>query len=228
MTMRDIPEEAEKRTEPIVGWRVWNLDDDPTYGPLLLPAGSGSGAWWPRHAEEARCTLFSLFRLGKGKNHEAPDPACSCGIYAARSLEIFERPRPAWPPPPVVGTVSLWGRVVEHEFGWRARFAYPARLRLVCSMCAWFEPGPGTPAVVHRFVGQLYPLCVKHRGGIEVPDTRVTKPTDIDPAALQARLLDAYGVELLPLELVENLFRQPRTPDPPAFRPSIHAVPVEE
>jgi len=107
--------------------------------------------------------------------------------FAGRSLDEFERPRPAWPPPPVAGTVSLWGTVIEHERGWRGRFAYPSRLLLVCAMCAWFEPGPGRPVVVHAFARRLYTLCELHRGGIEVPDGRRAKKTGLDPDELSNR-----------------------------------------
>jgi hypothetical protein len=217
----DTPEAA---VEAIDGWRAWDLSEDEDEGPLLHPVGDGVDVWVPRRPLAARCgarPLLSLFR----PPHEAPDAACRCGIYAARSLDVFDRSRPAWPPPPVVGTVALWGRVIEHERGWRAARAYPARLRLVCAMCAWFEPGPGTPSVVHRFLDRLYPLCERHSGGIEVPDTRRSATTDLDPVALQARLLDAYAVDLLPLERLAPLLHRPRTPDPPAYVPTIRSVP---
>ena len=32
---------------------------------------------------------------------------------------------------PIVGTVSLWGTVVEHDLGWRASHAFPERLFVV-------------------------------------------------------------------------------------------------
>lgn len=208
--------------EPIEGWRIWNLSEDGR-GPLLRPAGSGIDSWPPRRAVEARCGAPSLLSLGRGP-HTAPELSCRCGIYASRSLEVFDRPRPAWPPPPVVGTVALWGTVIEHERGWRGRFAYPSRLGLACAMCAWFEPGPGIPEVVHGFAGLLYPLCARHRGGIEVPDGRRTKMTDLSPEALRSRLLDQYAVDPLPFEALAWLFSQPRTPDPPAYFPSIHPV----
>jgi hypothetical protein len=214
-----------KADEAIVGWRTWELSDDGEDGALLHPVGSGVDVWTQRHPMTARCAVMPFLALFR-RPHEAPDPGCRCGIYAARSLEDFDRPRPAWPPPPVIGTVSLWGRVVEHERGWRAAFAYPARLRLVCSMCAWFEPGTGTPMTVHAFLGRLYTLCEQHRGGIELPDTRRSTPTDLDPHVLQARLLDAYAVDVLPAEHVAALFGRPRTPDPPAYIPTIRAVPL--
>ncbi len=223
-----VPTTVERSSEPIVGWRVWNLSDEPGEGPMLHPVGPGVDVWRPRVALHARCGARPLLRL-LGWSHRAPDPRCTCGIYAARSLLEIDRPRPAWPPPPVVGTVSLWGRVVEHERGWRAASAYPARLRLVCAMCAWFEPGPGIPLVVHAFVGRLYALCARHRGGIQVPDGRRSSLTALDPGELQSRLLDAYAVELVPLDQVAPLFRLPRTPEPRfAFLPSIRVVPAED
>jgi hypothetical protein len=94
-------------------------------------------------------------------------------------------------------------------------------------MCAWFEPGPGTPTSVHAFWGCFYALCDVHRGGIQIPDGRRTRRTGIDPNTLQARLLDAYAVDLVPTDAVLPLFRRPRTPEPPAYVPSIQVVPFD-
>ena len=210
--------------EAIAGWRAWNLSDgDPD--PLLQPVGSGVDAWPPRVPVEARCGASALLTIGIGR-HVAPDVRCRCGIYAGRSLEALDRHRPAWFPAPVVGTVSLWGTVIEHERGWRARFAYPSRLRLVCPMCAWFEPGTGVPEVVHVFAERLYPLCAAHRGGIEIPDGRRTRLTSHDPAALQARMIAAYAVDLLPAEAVRALVDRPSIPALP-YTPSIRTVPFD-
>jgi hypothetical protein len=221
----DKPRDDGPLTEAIAGWRFWNLSEE-SAEPRLMPAGSGVDAWQPRRAVEARCGISPLLLVARGR-HEAPDIRCTCGIYASRSLGSFERPRPAWPPAPVVGTVSLWGTVIEHERGWRARFAYPSRLRLVCAMCAWFEPGTGIPEVVHRFSGKLYTLCAYHRGGIQVPDGRRSRPTGLDPRALQARLIEAYAVDLLPQEAVRSLLDRPATTALP-YLPSIIVVPIED
>lgn len=211
---------------PVVGWRIWNLSEDAS-GPLLWPTGSGVDPWPRRRPVEARCTVPRLMATGM-RPHETPGLDCRCGVYASASLGVFGHERPAWPPPPVVGRASLWGRIIAHDRGWRARFAYPDRLRLVCAMCAWFEPGPGAPTVVHAFCGRLYTLCDIHRGGIQVPDGRRTRPTGMDPRELQSRVLDAYAVDLLPAEPLEALFRRPPTEEPAAYIPSIRVVPVEE
>jgi hypothetical protein len=211
--------------EPIEGWRVWNISEGAT-GPRLLPAGSGVDFWEPRQAAEARCGVPGILLAGIGR-HAAPDIRCRCGIYVSRSLDVLERPRPAWPPSPVVGTASLWGTVIEHERGWRGRFAYPSRVRLVCAMCAWFEPGTGVPEVVHAFGKRLYTLCATHRGGIQVPDGRRTQPTGMDPRELQSRLIETYAIDLLPEEAVRSLFEQPTTIARP-YMPSISVVPVAE
>jgi hypothetical protein len=125
----------------------------------------------------------------------------------------------------VIGRVSLWGTLIEHELGWRAQFGYPVHLGLACVLCAWLESGEGGVAVVHAFGRRLYTLCDRHRGGIEVPDGRRTRPSGIDPRALQSRLLDAYAVDLLPPERLEPLYRRSAVPATASYVPSIRAVP---
>jgi hypothetical protein len=81
-------------------------------------------AAWPAAAPlVARCDLHA---------HDAPDERCTCGIHAARSpddvttyLRGRDDPRTV---ARVVGRVRVWGRVVEHERGWRASHALPLEL----------------------------------------------------------------------------------------------------
>ena len=221
--MPPIPplEIADPATEPIVGMRTWHLA---AARPLLLPAGAGVDRWEPRVVQIARCGDSRLLRLLRGR-HDSPGEACRCGIHAHRCLQDFERGYvPAYPPPSVVGTVSLWGKVIEHERGWRAARAYPARLRLVCVLCAWVEPGAGRPEVIHTFDGHVAPLCWKHEEGIELPDGRRTMPASIDPDDLQAALLDAYAVDLLPFEHLDPLLDRPAAEAPPATFPVIRPI----
>jgi hypothetical protein len=64
----------------------------------------------------------------------------------------------------VLGRVALWGRVIEHETGFRARYGYPQRLRLICRFCFWQWGMHGVlPEVVGWFPrGELLPMCDDH------------------------------------------------------------------
>lgn len=132
-----IPDEV----EPTIGWRAW------TYTAAGLVSPQRGTPWPARQHIEAECLFDRLvmpFASAPGlvlatkalhdEGHEADTPhaapmeTCNCGIHAtaipaaaqsyATGLEI-------------VGTVKLWGRVVEGEWGWRAQYAYPNRLWLI-------------------------------------------------------------------------------------------------
>jgi hypothetical protein len=116
-----------------VGWRVWNVVA--VDGELRLASLVYHELWEPGRVLAARCrrTLAAL-PWGRLPLHEPPSQDCCCGIYAvmspalaatylASTVEPGQRPVQR-----VVGSVSLWGRVVEAERGWRAAFAYPSRL----------------------------------------------------------------------------------------------------
>jgi hypothetical protein len=103
--------------EPIVGWRVWRVDRR-----HRLCSALRDEAWQPHRAFAAGCS----------SDHAAPDPRCTCGIYAVRRpqdarLYLVGRNSPE-AVHRVLGRVALWGRVVEYERGWRAERAYPSRL----------------------------------------------------------------------------------------------------
>ena len=99
--------------------------------------------------------------------------------------------------PSAVGTVALWGTVVEHELGFRARIGYPQRLRLVCVVCFWQWGGASTVEVVGLGRGgRMTPLCDEHADLCERIGLRFR---GLLPAAdVQGALLDAYAVDLLP------------------------------
>jgi hypothetical protein len=116
-------------SEPLCAWRLWeveNLDGAPRLRSLYRES------FWPVGAPlEARCETQRL-RLSRRPRHAAPTATCTCGIYGApfelvRRKMVVDR---SLPPGClfVIGTVSLWGDVLECERGWRAAFAYPNRL----------------------------------------------------------------------------------------------------
>jgi hypothetical protein len=73
-----------------------------------------------------------------GSDHYAPHDGCTCGIYATKSPELTD-----WCPG-VYGEVYLWGTVVEHDFGWRAQYAYPKRFVLSPLVSSLMSPVLGT------------------------------------------------------------------------------------
>jgi hypothetical protein len=100
---------------PIVGYRVWN------WGVTGLRSLNGE-AWLPGRALSATCPRT---------DHEAPADACSCGVYAAKNYQHLEDISSSTAAELYVhGEVYLWGKVVEHDLGYRAQFAYPRTLVL--------------------------------------------------------------------------------------------------
>ena len=127
-------------TEPIVAWRAWALTGTPRRHDLLLrPVAGRSRPWRPLEPAEAACKHARL--------HGAPNVDCSCGLHGTHDADILRRTRM----PAVLGRVALWGRVIEHELGYRAQFGYPQRLSLVCQFCFW-QWGPTGSAARRRRV----------------------------------------------------------------------------
>ena len=112
---------------PIVGFRAWTWD---TKGLKSLCGPR----WHPGLALAARCRASVVVGTIVGRTeaaddaHDAPQARCTCGVYAAKSLELLRKNR--YDSCGIYGEVSLWGTVVEHELGWRAQFAYPKSLFL--------------------------------------------------------------------------------------------------
>ena len=112
---------------PIHGFRMWAVAGEiltgitrPTEWPALEPCAAEC------HAAKRR-----------RRNGPPPHGLCGCGLYAARDNDLLrgapwmyrsllaeELPTGAI----VVGPVRLWGRVYEHERGWRAEYGYPIAL----------------------------------------------------------------------------------------------------
>ena len=71
----------------------------------------------------------------KHRPHRAPKLTCTCGIYAAASyadaLRFLQQYDEKNDGRLVIGKVSLWGCVIQHENGYRAEYAFPQNLYLV-------------------------------------------------------------------------------------------------
>lgn len=131
--------------EPVVGWRTWRIWRPlsasyacPTFSSVILDT-----PWTPRR----EITAEHSFDLG-AKCRGLLESACSCGIYAFRdpaeafgySIGVRDR-LPCMAAEVAVGTVGLWGRVIECERGFKAQFAYPRHIYL--------------PATISRYVSTV-------------------------------------------------------------------------
>lgn len=116
--------------EPVVGWRSWLVvreGEDFRLRSVLYDT-----LWLPRKELVARCLHRRVsIPWRKRLEHVPPARACACGIYAAREPEEAASylDGRGWAYASavhrVIGTVSLWGHVVECTGGWRASRAYP-------------------------------------------------------------------------------------------------------
>jgi hypothetical protein len=126
--------------EPILGWRLWHVRLHE--GDYRLESFTWHHVSWPAARRlEASCAIHG---------HEAPVQSHECGIYAFRTRELAEDllrrytgvrqrygPVLEEPPPPrlgrpvALGQVSLWGRILVRERGYRAQYAYPYDLLLI-------------------------------------------------------------------------------------------------
>ena len=131
---------SELSAEPILAWRLWHVrSHEHEY---RLESFTWHHVSWPARGRlEALCSMHG---------EAAPVQGHECGIYAFRTRELAEdllrrytgvrqhygRSYQELPPlrqgsPIALGTVSLWGRIVARERGFRAQYAYPYELFLI-------------------------------------------------------------------------------------------------
>jgi len=184
-----IEPELARLLEPIVAWRTWTLGRSRlAERPLLLPIAGPGSPWVPREPARASCRRRGVH------GGVVPGARCRCGLHATDELEPLRRARE----PTVLGRVALWGRVIEHEHGYRAEYGYPQRLRLICPLCFWrwgaAPPNPCAAVLVGRG-GRVRALCHPHR---ELAERSGMGARRILPAAaVEEALLSAYAVDPL-------------------------------
>jgi hypothetical protein len=92
------------RAGEIIGWRFWGLCDG------LLHSVIVSHVWRPGVLERATCKESGPHNLG---------------YHAFKDREQAERQAPRhicdWVV--VIGSVAMWGEVIEHQYGWRSEYA---------------------------------------------------------------------------------------------------------
>jgi hypothetical protein len=183
--------------EPVVGWRAWKVrtlllgsNSRPTLSSIILDT-----TWAPRR----KITAEHNFDLGE-KCSGLLEPECSCGVYAfknrADAFTYLVRVRDRLVGMSVdvaIGTVSLWGRVVECEKGFKGQFAYPHHIYVPASVSRF------VPTVSSAFgvaVGVYASTCEK--------DISIAIPTGGDGQNSQTLYLknaDFPGFENFPFEV---------------------------
>ena len=151
---------------PLRAYRCWQLkwqEDQPVmrsvFHPTIWPAdapfqatcqkGVGSPAAWIR-------SLFS--QKARDPAHPAPSWGCQCGVYGFASLtgdELEQAPRTperdADRSVMALGAVLLWGRVIQHTYGYRAEYARPLKLMRVPTQLHLPSVGDLLDAVAERY-----------------------------------------------------------------------------
>lgn len=124
--------------EPIVACRLFQLK-----GPAALCSVSFSSYIWGAGINVADCRAATpqiySYTLTLGANrsstpHTAPDFHCTCGLHAFKNVEYLSKgylinARASFVAY-VLGEVELTGRVIEHEYGYRAEKAQI--MKLIC------------------------------------------------------------------------------------------------
>ncbi len=146
-----LPREAS--TEPIIAWRAWTCTPDGVLRSLVYPRP------WPAHTAVAMDPLAVRAVCMRGHtSHHPPHRTCGCGWYGVKTVAQvltwvrFRQSMDKLPPVRriVIGRVALWGRVIEHEAGYRAEFAYEA--------CLYVGTSPLLPLLSERYRVEVYPL----------------------------------------------------------------------
>lgn len=133
-----IPDYADALT----GYRCWNVFANG------LMVGQSYAEPWPMYQPFVGRCGFTKSQAHVVNGHWVPAPVwhCGCGVHALKELAVAEQRlieemailHGGWnaaafadyqpPTGRVWGSVKIWGRIVEHDIGYRAEYAYPGDL----------------------------------------------------------------------------------------------------
>ena len=195
--------------QPVIGWRSWVPHRQGEEFSLGSWSAEGRILWPTDSPARAGCQPVSDVANDPSAN---PFPTHGCGIEARDNRQDMVPDswvklllsQPAFPiRKGVWGAVDLMGQVAVHEHGFRAQFAKPASLAIVCSFCSmpqgeaeWLiHPEPETAEIFvaacdeHRdwFLGLGGDLCAM-----------------IPAAPARESLLARYGVAAEPMSHESN------------------------
>ena|SRR5271157_2389264 len=130
---------AETIVFPVIAFRIWYISR--TLPPRLKSITTDT-IWEPCQRMEAKCTWNSCVCKGLHLNYASYDASahrdvCGAGIYGMKAFDRgfkaynyevnVHKPFNENPVSYIVfGKVYLWGKIIEHELGFRAQYAYPS------------------------------------------------------------------------------------------------------
>jgi hypothetical protein len=138
--------ETNYQTEPIRCWRGLSVVADGNN--VALGSVNEHFGKFPAVKHQARCNAQYLMDLDiygrpRGSQHPAPDNDCSCGFYG-----VMDR-KDVMTDGPFIAEVEFFGKVVEHEIGYRAEYQRVLSVRVVRpEWCMGKFLCPGKPEVV--------------------------------------------------------------------------------
>lgn len=124
--------------EPITAWRFWQINVKDRGG-FELVSGYPGVKWLPqtplRAVHQDRVDMYYRHSIQSIQactdapcEHYDPGYGYGCGIYGYKTLNsLVQSGIELRDSHLVFGEVSLWGRIYEHERGYRAQYAYPKR-----------------------------------------------------------------------------------------------------
>jgi hypothetical protein len=179
--------------ECVIGYRAWLIGSDGQ----LWPLSDHRRAWQPG-INTARCNCGTMTSLKfewswrdcrrvvePAPAHEAPDDACSCGLYSWRDPPRSRGNDPRFArAEAIAGAVASWGRTQVHEDGFRAEHACVVALGYPNSGTA--DARGQLEQIASRFRVELVPLIdlevTAREHGSPLPDT-LRPPNDPSPNA---------------------------------------------
>lgn len=122
----------------------------------LLESYTKTEFWYPGEIKKAECKHPSRGLITRHTNGEiSPVFGCSCGIWVCNSRAALAKAFPrVWPKNlrrlVVSAQVDVWGKCIEHEWGWRAQYA-----RINASTIQIYPRVNGRRVSHERFIGHL-------------------------------------------------------------------------
>jgi hypothetical protein len=120
----------------MTGWRAWRTVS--VNGEWRLKALGQETIWEPKKKMEAICKADGVSLADPAgllwRDHPAPFQSCLCGFWAFKNVEMLPEAllgQNHEHGATVIGSIHMWGHVIETDIGFRAENAYPKELWLL-------------------------------------------------------------------------------------------------